>query len=436
MSTATLTNSSTKQDQLSAFLLVLVLGCAWAILGMSFTLPDREDFNVVGQADWVGRLKLLARMGSFAVLSVVCLLSLKLPRFKTAVKFMAPFLLFLAFAVVSSRWSALRSVTLVQSFSLGLMILIAISIATLADTPKKIGWVWFSLNLFLLLRASAMFFIEIYNGEGLSRDNASYWHATDGADTCGIGMLLLVGSHFFLSNKSSRLLLLPGLIVYAGLFIVAQNRFIMILNPMLIVLMLMLTARRKIIFGIVAIVAFVGPMLLLSDAYSGTLSEITGATAKFADRHDAESVGSFSGRDEMWAIVIEEFQFSPLLGHGFMVTSRKGEFECWYETRNHDAHNQILQVLVTTGLVGLTMFLLALSVPFRLVLKYLKRKNDSAKLLAFVLCWLVLWGLLNVSFSGYINASLITFYTVLGICIAQFGIGHEEHSSTNALSVD
>ena len=435
MATATIetTQPTTKSDLLTTVMLVLVTGCIWAILGMSFTLPEREDFNVVGEADWVGRLKLLARMGSFAVLVGICFFSLKIPRFKKVITTLTPFFLFLGLAIVSSRWSALRSVTLVQSFSLCLMLLIAVATATLVDTKEKARWVWLGLNGIFLARAAAMLFLEVTTGDGISRDNTSYWHATDGADTCGIGLLLLIGTHFFLRTKSSRLLLIPGLVIYAALFVIVQNRLIMILNPLLIMIMLMLTARGKIIFAAISLVAFGGPLLLVTDAYSGMFSELTGATVKFADRHDAESVGSFSGRDEMWAIVLEEFQYSPIIGHGFMVTSRKGEFECWYTTRNHDAHNQMLQVLVTTGFVGLSIFLVALLVPIRLALKNFKQ-HDEAKLMAFVFCWLLLWGLLNVSFSGYINASLITFYTVLGLCVAQFGIGFEDKNSTSGLT--
>ena len=282
-----------------------------------------------------------------------------------------------------------------------------------------------------------MVIVELLTGDGISRDNTSYWHATDGADTCGLGLVILIGTHFLLGNKMSKLLLIPGVLTYAVLFVLVQNRFIMVLDPFIVLTILVLAAKRKIIFGIVAVVAFVGPLVLIADGYYGTLSEITGATAKFADRHDSASVGSFSGRDEMWALILEEFKYSPIIGHGYMVTSRKGEFECWYETRNHDAHNQMLHVMVTTGFVGLGLFLFALAIPIKLIWQSLLRKGEpgkSARLIAFVFAWLLMWGLLNVSFSGYINASFITFYTVMGLAIAQFGISTDENPNGFELS--
>ncbi len=90
---------------------------------------------------------------------------------------------------------------------------------------------------------------------------------------------------------------------------------------------------------------------------------------------------TMSGRDVLWEIVLEQIRQFPIFGHGW------GAF--WYEGRGRDlvgtwnprqSHNAYFDVMLDVGIVGLTLFALALAVSLAGVFRCLHAyKNQGAR---------------------------------------------------------
>ena len=63
-----------------------------------------------------------------------------------------------------------------------------------------------------------------------------------------------------------------------------------------------------------------------------------------------------SGRREMWEAVWTSYQQSPWIGHGYFVSSADGEIHVWGVWGNWTAHSIYLQILASTGMVGMVLF--------------------------------------------------------------------------------
>ncbi len=100
------------------------------------------------------------------------------------------------------------------------------------------------------------------------------------------------------------------------------------------------------------------------------------------------------------------------------MTSSNGKLDVWTGPMNHDAHNVVLQVMVSMGLVGLGLFgwvgltwCHALAVFFRL------RDGNAATffLLVIMTVWFAVWGQGCVTFLGPIRPESVVFFALVGI---------------------
>jgi O-antigen ligase len=129
---------------------------------------------------------------------------------------------------------------------------------------------------------------------------------------------------------------------------------------------------------------------------------------------------SLTGRTELWEAIWEEFQASPWIGHGYFVTSAKGSIDVWSGPANRTAHNVLLQVLVTTGIVGTLLFTWGLLRPMMLLLPAFDRSRSQRAVVLFALpmgLWYLGWGQLCESFLGPIQPESVVFYSVLGMVV-------------------
>ena len=133
-----------------------------------------------------------------------------------------------------------------------------------------------------------------------------------------------------------------------------------------------------------------------------------------------EQLMTLNGRTLLWAAVWEEFEKAPLLGHGYFSTSERGAFYVWGRMRNHTAHNLVIQILVSTGVVGLCLFAWGLLRPLRLCLWHCAT-SDSWPIRAtgcLMLLWYSGWSQLCVTFVGAVRTESMVFFVVLGILMA------------------
>jgi O-antigen ligase len=391
------------------------------MLGMYGVIITIIDGNI----EWALKYKLASRafaMGLLIFINLTCISRTPIRRVLYHFRYL---ILFLAFAAGSASWSALPSHSLKQTFSLALMILFSMTVARLVKSPRHVSIVFAHLTAALLLRAVIMLvaFARYGTGAFTRGKMGQFWHATDVADTAALGLLVIVVAYFIGKYEWSKLIWVPIGVVFGVLTLLAQNRLSVVLTPAMILVVLMMTSSKKIIFwGAFAVVCIL-PIGLVTDAVLGISDSAASAAQALADRDaTGKSIWSFSGRDELWAVIWQEFKNAKLKGHGFMVSSARGEFIVWYELNNWDAHNAILQLLVSTGLIGLSLFILSCWAPTKLVLKSLFQGEDKGRLARAALVfgiWLFFWGLLNVSCAGYINSSQFVFYSVIGVVVGR-----------------
>ncbi len=98
------------------------------------------------------------------------------------------------------------------------------------------------------------------------------------------------------------------------------------------------------------------PQLVLGSLVAGGASLLAfgGPVLDFLTRGEtAEQIGTFNRRTEIWSLAWESFLDHPLHGLGF--TSAKGVF--FDETGLGGAHNALINVMIDTGLAGLTWWI-------------------------------------------------------------------------------
>jgi O-antigen ligase len=124
--------------------------------------------------------------------------------------------------------------------------------------------------------------------------------------------------------------------------------------------------------------AFVG-IFILAGAYGLVMQErmdVVDQTEDYLRRGQTEQqIESMSGRTSLWSIGMEMVADSPLFGHGYQTGARFGGSTYGLQIGTN-LHNSHFQVLIDSGLVGYTLWLVFLVSGGWLVLR--RRKNDSS----------------------------------------------------------
>lgn len=98
----------------------------------------------------------------------------------------------------------------------------------------------------------------------------------------------------------------------------------------------------------------------------------------------AAEIESFTGRRNLWEQLGGLFHQNPLLGLGFVASTRTGEVAV------HDAHNGLLQALLDTGILGVGILVLALAALGASCLRELRHRSAGSAGFAAVFAALLL----------------------------------------------
>ncbi len=405
------------------FILLIVLFCSWFIAAFIFSLPNREGPTSAQGLDFVAQLKLISRAGSLVLLAVANLLLIRRKTFEEILPLYSGFIIFFFWSAASVSWSCLPEVSAGQVFSYGVVLLLSVAVAQSVQTSADVRLILFSLNGLLLVRSTGMLILHFATGQtAISREGDSFIHSTEAAETAAPAIVLLVGCVACLRDRWINVLLIPAIPIYLALFLVAQNRLSLVATPLVVGLTLLTTGNRSMIVKLIFAGCFLLPAYMLVDPGLEFLSKTVGSTEEYALRSDdsGQTFSTLSGRTEMWAAVWEEYVKSPIRGHGYFVTSSTGELDVWNAVRNYTAHNQLFQVLATTGIIGLGIFLFAIWFPLSRVVSGLRSTGERKRLAmvcAFLILYIMMWSTLNSSFSGALGSCSITCYIVLGLII-------------------
>ncbi len=398
----------------------MLLACCWVLMFISFSIPGRHVS--AGSLDMIGLLKLGTRLGTFFILSILFVRNWHPVRSRVVLKILAPAILFVAWALLSVTWSPLRNVSLGQLSVWVVCLQLAANIGVLwrgpGDTSRLLGSISGGLISFCCFLVFLNYAVPQYGS--LSRMGWGIIHPTAAASSGGSGMVLLVAARLIWGWRWTRLQFLPGVVVYSWLLLLAHNRTSTIVTAIVVVGLLCLFFDRKLFLGLVVCGCMAAATMLLIDPGQRSAEPITGKVGEHLFRGQKGQLRELSGRREMWDEVWRSHQQSPWIGHGYFVSSAKGEIYVWYEWGNWTAHNLWLQVLVGTGYVGLALFIAALALPAICLSQNLTTPHARrlACFAAGMITWYLGWGCFNESISGPMAPEVVVFFGVFGLVTA------------------
>jgi len=155
------------------------------------------------------------------------------------------------------------------------------------------------------------------------------------------------------------------------------------------------------------------------EALEGTFGKVGNFLARGQTQDQLKNV---SGRAELWAEIWREFQESIWVGHGYFVTSSEGKLDVWYEPTNFSAHHVVLQLLVTTGLIGTAIFSIG---AFVITVQVIRGKTFRWPVDIFIFrlsiilaIWFGGWAMTCESFLGPVRPEVVLFYVLVGLLLA------------------
>src|SRR5262249_54128551 len=153
-------------------------------------------------------------------------------------------------------------------------------------------------------------------------------------------------------------LLLPALVVHSALLIVANSRMALVMAVAVLGLIVVRFTPMRAMAACLLLLSLVGVLYMTLDPEVAAVEWALKRTTSHVSRGEsAEAMSSLTGRTALWEAIWEECRRSPLVGHGYFVTSHNGLLDVWSGPANRSAHNFFLQVFVTTGVVGMGLFL-------------------------------------------------------------------------------
>jgi O-antigen ligase len=131
--------------------------------------------------------------------------------------------------------------------------------------------------------------------------------------------------------------------------------------------------KGKNLTGIISIIMIISICALFFGAE--IISGNTGSHLdKFLNSDEGTQIMSLTGRDKIWAIAIEEWRNNPVFGYGLTLFDARFQHSIGIPGAVH-AHNQFLDTLARSGLVGATGLLAYVFALFFFSIKYFKSSN-------------------------------------------------------------
>lgn len=428
---------TTPSDSLSGthrHALSVTLLCAWLLMLITFSPAERDESVVLGAIDTVASIKIAVRGLVLTVLTIVVVRLWQHPRRSHVVRVLLPLGLFVAWAMLSTLWSPLKSVSLGQSGSLLVLLLMALSLGILCRESADMSTVLRLISLGLLFISTLLIVTHFAFPElgSISRDGSGVMHATNAGATASLGIIILLASSLLWEWTWAKALLVPGIPIYASVLLVSQNRCSLALTIVIAVgIVAMFGGRRRLSILMVTTAVAAAVYLALDPGLEAAEAGLQSAASYTARGQSTHQLTAISGREEMWTAVWKSYAESPWIGHGYFVSSRTGQLYVWFGETNWTAHNLMLQTLVSTGLVGAVLLVCGVLRPALLLLGRFARgvsARRTAILFAAMLAWYLGWGMLNSSLVGPLQPESVVFFAVLGIAVGRAISANDESS--------
>ncbi len=157
----------------------------------------------------------------------------------------------------------------------------------------------------------------------------------------------------------------------------------------LALLVLLLLFRNRTVVGVLGAAGLVAAVLLsVTNVGQSALGSLTRES-----NAGNGAIGTLTGRTEIWPIVVDVINEHPLSGHGFgvdtlLLSPRSVEVNFIVE----HAHNAVLHLLLTTGVVGTILFLVALAAAVR------RAPSEARPWVAVIITYLLVAGVAEALF--------------------------------------
>lgn len=373
----------------------------------------------------VAKFKILIR---FTVLGGLgFLLAVLVGRYRLGVQVIwhLPFLAFAAWGLTSVLWSARPDESFGQVISLMTLMLVSLGVSILLEQEDHLSGLirFITLNLMALCAFLLVSGLLIPSTGHMTRDGLGLGHATNCGSTASLGLVILIGCAALWDWRWIRVWMIPGCLLFIAVAGFSSNRLSLAITALIIPSVWLCYGNRRVL-GLALIFAMVaGNLYLWLDPSFSTVSSVLQTVNR---DQSAEEISSLSGRQEMWQAIWQSFLTSPWIGHGYFMSSSTGEIEVWYINgemlgANWTAHNIWLQALVSTGVIGLSLFVVALFTPVVMTCFQAAYERDWKKInswFVILLVWYLLWGVLNESFLGPLQPESVVFFLLYGTQIA------------------
>lgn len=417
-------------NQRATWTWAIALSFAWLFALVCFSLPGRAGPDGVGSLDVVALIKVAIRFAAFAALGMALWSQRRQPHFLVIATCLAPLGVFAAWAIVSTLWSPLKAVSIGQVIGFVDLCLLAGCVAASWRREDDTSRVMMHLNLALLAFSVVILAVHAVSADlsGLNREewteegSSGLVHPTTAGATSSLGLVLLVNAWSLYGWRWSNRLLVPGSLVHALVVLISASRMALLMAAATLFYLFVARANlRQKGFAVLA-AAFAGVALVVIDpGMEAAHTVIDKALEKFSRGESSEQMQGLNGRSDLWEAIWQSYGDSPLIGHGYFVTSATGEIDVWSGPANRTAHNVTLQVLVTTGLVGCVLWIVGLAYPVWVLWRSRASSPAAARLaqfLAVVGLWFLGWAQLSESFMGPVQPESVVFFSLLGLAVA------------------
>lgn len=402
-----------------------LVACLWLLVYATFSPPDELNVSRFGTAPILppavlSAIKLLSRAIAIALMGFSLAAVWHYRQRQHVIRAMISIILFAVLGIVSTLWSPLKGVSLTQASTFGLLVLMAMYIAAVwssdQDTERLVAHLGLALATLSLLLLSVHFVMPHVGS--LTREATGILHSTNACAAAGLGVTITVAARVLWNSYWSRWwpLLIP---IHVAAMFVGGNRLSLVVTCVVVAAVLAVVARWGRLAIACCAVSAVGTAYLALDPRLALIDDAGRSIGLFATQgQSASELGSLSGRSEMWQKMWDSYLESPIIGHGYFVTSQQGRVYVWYEWGNWTAHNLYLQLLTTTGLVGTTLILGGLGYLLFAMLHGASGRRGvrpTAWFVCIVFGWIFGWALLNESFAGPLQPESLVFAVAVGV---------------------
>ncbi|MEM6776077.1 MAG: O-antigen ligase family protein [Planctomycetota bacterium] len=356
---------------------------------------------------------------------------------------MSPWFWFIGWSFVTIAWSPLTTVSFAQWLGLLALLLMAQAIRDRLRTPvcahpgawtaprlsphSVVSCLYFITTTYSLAVLVVHFLAPELSGldRSISIDGSNgLVHPTAAGATGSLGLVLVL-NRFFHHRQGASAGTAVALLIHLGILVLSNSRSALAtIAAVSMIFFIWATTKPTKATAMVLLGVFCFAILVLDPGLE-LINIVFGDVSSYIQRGQSiDQLKAVSGRSEIWAAVWEQYLDAPIVGHGYFVTSADGQLDVWDGPANHDAHNVALQVLVSTGLIGMLLFSWSVLAAWIHTVKLMWSHKDFTEgmekvpfFLLVVSAWFAIWSQGCVTFLGPIRPESVVFFCLLGVTL-------------------